>query len=396
MKKIISVMLCIVMLTASLCFSVSAEEKDFGTLQFNEDGNFRIMQVADLQDDMLLNGAVKEFLKEALVREQPDLVVLTGDNISGGSCRTDMFKSWDRRNCETAIGQFMDIFEDYGVPVAMVFGNHDDENKLSKEELFDIYEEYDCFIGTDEGEALYGCGTYNLPIYSSKDSTKMAYNLWMFDSNTYDEELGGYDYVHDDQVEWYVNKSNELKTANGGEVVPSMAFQHIIVKEIFELIESGDNIEGALLNKDGKDYVFKEGVLKAGYLKEYPCPGTRPSKQVPAMMQQGDVVAMFFGHDHNNSFEVDYHGMDLVATPGFTFHSYGNEDRGVRIININENDTSTYETHLVKFADYFADSKMAMANYNMNADYLPLWDRIKAGIFFVITFPIKAIFGYAF
>ena len=366
MKKIISVMLCIVMLTASLCFSVSAEEKDFGKLQFNEDGNFRIMQVADLQDDMLLNGAVKEFLKEALVREQPDLVVLTGDNISGGSCRTDMFKSWDRRNCETAIGQFMDIFEDYGVPVAMVFGNHDDENKLSKEELFDIYEEYDCFIGTDEGEALYGCGTYNLPIYSSKDSTKMAYNLWMFDSNTYDEELGGYDYVHDDQVEWYVNKSNELKTANGGEVVPSMAFQHIIVKEIFELIESGDNIEGALLNKDGKDYVFKEGVLKAGYLKEYPCPGTRPSKQVPAMMQQGDVVAMFFGHDHNNSFEVDYHGMDLVATPGFTFHSYGNEDRGVRIININENDTSTYETHLVKFADYFADSKMAMANYNMN------------------------------
>ncbi len=396
MKKIISVMLCIVMLAASLCFSVSAEEKEFGKLQFNEDGNFKIMQVADLQDDMLLNGAVKEFLKEALIQEQPDLVVLTGDNISGGSCRTDMFKSWDRKNCERAIDQFMNIFEDYGVPVAMVFGNHDDENKLSKEELFDIYEEYDCFIGIDEGDALYGCGTYNLPIYSSKDSSKMAYNLWMFDSNTYDEELGGYDYVHDDQVDWYVNKSNELKAANGGEVVPSMAFQHIIVKEVFELIESGENIEGALLNQDGRDYVFKEGVLKAGYLKEYPCPGTRDSKQVPAMMQQGDVVAMFFGHDHNNTFEVDYHGMDLVATPGFTFHSYGNEDRGVRIININENDTSTYETHLVKFADYFEDSKMAMANYNMNADYLPLWDRILAGIFFVVTFPIKAIFGYAF
>jgi hypothetical protein len=268
--------------------------------------------------------------------------------------------------------------------------------KLSKEELFDIYEEYDCFIGTDEGDALYGCGTYNLPIYSSKDSTKMAYNLWMFDSNTYDEELGGYDYVHDDQVEWYVNKSNELKAANGGEAVPSMAFQHIIVKEIFDLIESGDNIEGSMLNYDGKDYVFKEGVLKAGYLKEYPCPGTRPSKQFGAMVEQGDVVAMFFGHDHNNSFEVNHSGIDLVATPGFTFNSYGNEDRGVRIIDINENDTSTYETRLVQFDDYFADNKMAMANYNMNCDYLPLWDRIKAGIFFVLTFLIKAIFGYAF
>ena len=199
MKKIISVMLCVVMLAATLCCGVSAKN-DYSTLQFNDDGNFRIMQVADLQDNMQLNGAVKEFLKEALVQEQPDLVVLTGDNISGGSCRTDMFKSWDKINCERAIGQFMDIFEDYGVPVAAVFGNHDNENKLSKEELFDIYEEYDCFIGTDEGDALYGCGTYNLPIYSSKDSSKTAYNLWMFDSNTYDEELGGYDYVHDDQV----------------------------------------------------------------------------------------------------------------------------------------------------------------------------------------------------
>lgn len=395
MRKIISVVLCVLMLAMTLCCGASAE-KDFGKLQFNADGNFKIMQVADLQDNMQLNGAVKAFLEEAIIQEQPDLIVLTGDNISGGSCRTDMFKSWDQRNCEKAIDQFMSIFEEYEVPVAMVFGNHDDENMLSKEELFDIYEEYDCFIGTDEGEALYGCGTYNLPVYSSKNAEKMAYNLWMFDSNTYDEELGGYDYVHDDQVEWYVNKSNELKAANGGVAVPSMAFQHIIVKEIFDIIESGDNIEGALLNQDGKDYVFKDGVLKAGYLKEYPCPGTRPSKQLPAIQAQGDVVAMFFGHDHNNSFEVDYNGIDLVATPGMTFSSYSNEDRSFRIININEEDTSTYETHLIHFQDYFGDSKIAMANYNMNAEELPLWDRIKAGIFFVITFPIKALFGYAF
>lgn len=395
MKKFISVMLCVVMLAATLCFGVSAE-KDFRKLQFNDDGNFRIMQVADLQDNMTLNGAVKAFLKEALIQEQPDLVVLTGDNISGGSCRTDMLKSWDKRNCEKAIGEFMDIFEEYGVPVAMVFGNHDDENMLSKEELFDIYEEYDCFIGVDEGDALYGCGTYNLPIYASDDSEKMAYNLWMIDSNTYDEELGGYDYVHDDQVEWYVNKSNELKAANGGKPVPSMMFQHIIVKEIFDLIESGENIEGSLLHQDGRDYVFKEGVLKAGYLKEYPCPATRQGKQFPAVQAQGDVVAMFFGHDHNNTFEVAYGDIDLVATPGMTFNSYSNEDRGVRIININEDDTSTYETHLVQFQDYFADSKIAMANYNMFAEEFSLWERIKAGIFFVLVFPIKAVFGYAF
>lgn len=396
MKKIISAILCVLMLATTLCCGVSAQQ-DFGKLQFNDDGNFKIMQVADLQDNMQLNGSVKAFLEEAIIREQPDLVVLTGDNISGGSCRTDMLKAWDKLNCERAIGQFMSIFEKYDVPVAAVFGNHDNENALSKEELFDIYESYDCFIGTDDGDALYGCGTYNLPIYSSKDAEKVEYNLWMFDSNTYDEELGGYDYVHDDQVEWYVETSNALKAANGGVAVPSMAFQHIIVKEIFDIMESStEYIEGSELYSGGKYYVFKEGYLKTGHLKEYPCPGTRDSKQFSAMVEQGDVVAMFFGHDHNNTFEVSYQGIDLVATPGFTFNSYGNEDRGVRIININEEDTSTYETHLVQFADYFADNKMAMANYNMNCDYLPLWDRIKAGLLYVITFPIKVFFGYAF
>ena len=395
MRKFISVVLCVLMLATTLCCGVSAE-KDFGKLQFNEDGNFKILQVADLQDNMQLNGSVKAFLREVLRQENPDLVVLTGDNISGGSCRTDFSKAWDYKRCERAIDEFMSIFEEYGVPVAQVFGNHDDENALSKEELFDIYETYDCFIGTDEGDALYGCGTYNLPIYSSKDAEKMMYNLWLFDSNTYDEELGGYDYVHDDQVDWYVEKSNELKAANGGTAVPSMVFQHIIVKEVIDLIESGESIEGALLHQDGRDYVFKDGVLKAGYLKEYPCPGTRPSRQFSSMVQQGDVVAMFFGHDHNNTFEVVHSGIDLVATPGMTFNSYSNEDRGVRVININENDTSTYETHLVQFDDYFADNKMAMANYNMNAEELPLWDRIKAGLLFVLTFPIKIFFGYAF
>ncbi len=397
MKKIISVALCVMMLVATLSIGVSAE-KDFSTpLRFNADGTFKIMQVSDLQDEMLLNDVVKSFLQAALEDQKPDLVVLTGDNISGGSCQSGVAKSIDMTNCKNAIKQFMSIFEKYEVPVAMVFGNHDNESQVSKEELMAMYEEYDCFIGEDEGDALFGCGTYNLPIYSSTDSSKMAYNLWMFDSNTYDEELGGYDYVRDDQVEWYVNKSNELKAANGGEAVPSMAFQHIIVKEIFDLIDEHDSyIDGSLLEREGKYYTFKPGVLKSGYLKEYPCPPTRDGKQFKAIQAQGDVVAMFFGHDHNNTFVADYNGIDLVATPGMTFHSYSNEDRGFRIITLNENDTSTYETSIIQFADYFGDSTLAMSHYIMYAEEYTTWERIKAGLVYILCFPLKAIFGYAF
>lgn len=395
MKKLIAVLTCLTMLFTTLSVGVSAKkaEKD---LQFNKDGNFKIMQVADLQDNMVLNSVAKDFLKASLVKENPDLVVLTGDNIAGYKCSSGFSPKIDRALCKKAIKEYMEIFEDYGAPVAMVFGNHDDDDNLvTKEELLAMYDEYSCSIAYDAVPEMYGCATYNLPILSS-DGTKTAYNLWMFDSNTYDEEFGGYDFVHDDQVEWYVNKSNELKAANGGVPVDSMAFQHIVVKEIWDTIEpcSAED-EGAYFNGEGY-YRIKPELNKAGNFKEWPCPATQDSKQFSAMVEQGDVRAMFFGHDHNNSFELNYKGIDLVATPGFTFNSYSNEDRGFRIINLNEADTSTYETHILQWQDIYGDSWMAMNHYNMYAKELKDWDQFTASLKYILVYFIKLVAGYIF
>jgi predicted phosphodiesterase len=402
MKKFISVLMCLAMLlttTAAGVFACSQEvNKEYGKLQFNSDGNFKIFQITDMQDGAYMNESVKDFLRASIKKENPDLIILTGDNISGGSCSTGISKKLDTLKCSKGISEFMNIFEKCGVPVVAVFGNHDDEkNKLSKEELMKIYTKYSCFIGYDEGDSLYGCGTYNLPIYASTDSSKIKYNLWMIDSNTYDEELGGYDYVHDDQVQWYVDKANELKAQNGGENVPSMAFQHIIVREIFDTIEYGNSAANNGFNdKNGTHVSIKQEYYKKGELNESPCPSTRSDKEFTAMKQQGDVVAMFFGHDHINSFELNYQGIDLVATPACNLSDYSSHERGVRIININENDTTTYETHMLGWADVYGDNYIATQHYNMYACEIPLSGRIKAGMIYTLLFPIKLIFGYVF
>jgi predicted MPP superfamily phosphohydrolase len=179
-------------------------------LQFNDDGNFRIMQIADIQDGFFLTPAVPEFIKDAVAMTNPDLIVLSGDNISGGSSGIGV-SAIDKPVTKIAINNFMSVFEEIGIPVAVVFGNHDSENALSKEEQMEMYMSYDCCVAVDEGDALYGCGTYNLPVYSSTDANKIAYNLWMVDSNTYDEENGGYDHVHEDQIKWYKDTSDALK-----------------------------------------------------------------------------------------------------------------------------------------------------------------------------------------
>lgn len=396
MKKVISILVSVVMLFATFSIGISAKQKG-KTLRFSEDGKFRIMQVTDIQDNYNLNPVAKDFLRAAIEREKPDIIVLTGDNFAGYNCTTKIFSCIDRSLAKKAINEYMSIFEEYGIPVTMVPGNHDDDgNLVSKEEELEMYQKYDCFIGYDDAPEVYGCGSHNIPIYSSKNQYKMAYNLWMFDSNSYDEELGGYDYVHEDQIEWYVNKSNEMKEANGGKIVPSMAFQHIIVNEVMDAMEECPEGTPNSLERDGKFYHFKDEYYKTGSLNEWPCPGTRKGTQFEAMKAQDDVVAMFFGHDHINSFEISYQGIDIVATPGLTFASYGNEERGLRIIDLDESDLSTYETYVVHWNDLYGSSKMAMNHYNMYARENSAAEKFVAAIKYLPFALLKAIAGYIF
>ncbi|MBQ7957665.1 MAG: metallophosphoesterase [Clostridia bacterium] len=373
MKKFLSIIMAIIMCLGIMSISAGAVDVADKTLRFKGNNEFKIMQVADLQDTSYPAPATYDYLRTIIAEEDPDLIVLTGDNIAGGTGDA-LFESIARWQVKKAIDETMSFFEEIGVPVAVVFGNHDGEALIGKEEQMAMYQTYGCCVGYDEGDSLYGCGTYNLPVYSSKGE-KVAYNLWMFDSNMYDREKGGYDYVHEDQIEWYVNTSNALKAKNGGEVVPSMVFQHIIVNEIYNaLVEVPAGTPNSIPSGD-KWLGLPEGAK--GNLSEGPCPGTQDSLQFETMVAQGDVKAMFFGHDHMNTFEVNYQGIDIVNSPTSGFGSYGDRSRGVRIITINENDTSTYETKLINYYDKFAADGAAEYRYLMNNEESPVLNALR-------------------
>lgn len=370
MKKIISIILSVAMLLGFAAMPASAETDK--TLKFGEDGKFRILQIADIQDGAFLEYATYQFLRDSVEATQPDLIVLTGDNISGGGSPT-------KGLAKLAIWRYMSIFEKAGIPVAMVYGNHDSEGPANKEYQMEVYESFDCFVGC-EGEDLTGCGNYNLPIYSA-DGEKMLYNLWMIDSLTYnrhpedekdvayyENDLEGYACVHKDQIDWYVKTSNELKAANGGEPVPSMVFQHIIVPEIYDVLAK---------DKDGK-WILPEG--NDGELWEDPCPPHYSNGEFDAMVNQGDVVAMFFGHDHKNSFIVPHKGIDLVNTPGVGFSSYGDENRGARVIDLDVKDLSTYETEVVEWLDFYdaENNTTAMYTFIIHGNEYPFGEKLLA------------------
>ena len=288
----------------------------------------------------------KKVLKKVLADYPVDLIVLTGDNIAS----TSLVKPY----AALAINEYMSMFECLGTPVVMVYGNHDDENTTAnKAYQMRVYERYKCFIGCageDFGES--NLGTYYVPIYSSADKNVMVSNLWMIDSGTYNNEndLGGYGCVTKKQIEWYKSASERLERENGKKI-PSLMFQHIVIPEIWDALEEHDTQAEGSVGHNGKFYTLPEGAK--GSLAETPCPPNYTNGQFDAVLERGDVMAMFFGHDHTNSYEFNYRGVDLVNTPGVGFRSYNSEEEGVRLITLDENQPDTYETELVTYFDLF-------------------------------------------
>ena len=344
-KKSISIILAVIIAFSVFALSVSAENDK--TLKFGADGKFRIMHVTDTHLEQSNLKATTWAIGEACDLENPDLVVITGDNVKNYD---------DPAETKLLIDGLMNVFETRNIPVAVTFGNHDsEEGAMSREELIAYYNTFSCSVSVDDGEALSGCGTYNLPVMSS-DGTKVKFNIWVFDSNDYDEN-GKYSCVQTDQIEWYKAKSDELAAANGGEKVYSFVFQHIIVPEVYDALvktESDGLFSVEHLYNDGEYYMFDPEGTNYGMLLETPCPGYENYGQFDAMVEKGDVLAMFTGHDHTNAFGVRHKGIDIMNSLSTRY----NGDRfstqyGYRMIEVDEKDTSVYTTRAVHWYEVF-------------------------------------------
>lgn len=379
MKKVISILLALAVVFAC-CATTFATESN-SDLKFDKNGEFKILHLTDCQDVYPANQTMVQFIKHTLQKYNPDLVVLGGDNCVD-----------DTGNVEKAITEIATIFVESETYFTLVFGNHDREGGRGENDvLLSYYQQAggEYCLAYDEVPALSGVGTHNLPILSS-DGTKVAYNLYMFDSGTsgYKDENGneGYECVYPDQINWFKETNSAYTANNGGDVIPSMAFQHIIVGEIMDVFykEKSDaalSVESKFCN--GKEYdltVADFSAIKDGMLLEPPCPGVENFGQFDALVEQG-TVAVFSGHDHVNTFTVELNGVDIVNTPGCTFHSYGQDyNRGGRLITLHEG-TDEYDSQVL----LLAESALAGELINLN---------IFSKIFgFLINKIILAFFG---
>ena len=330
MKKILSVIL--VCLTVLCCTLPTYARGTDARLRFDANGDFTILHLTDWHTGYPLPALQKQLVLESLAAADPDLVVLGGDLSEAAN-----------EDQPAAIKEICDIFVDAEIPFVITFGNHDYLHGYTIDEMFGFYKEYGgtAFIGADEEPALFGCGTCSIPIYAN-DGSRAAYNIYCFDSGC--EVKGkGYESVHSDQIEWYQTKAEELKRENGGEYVPSVVFQHIIVQEIYDKLfpVAGKAVRAGVREYDTVTYdlvpIPNLSNIEDGYIFEKPCPGYYNYGQLDAMSRNGDVRAIFCGHDHYNSFTVKIDGVDIVNTPSVKPHIFLRKiNWGSRVITLHE------------------------------------------------------------
>ena len=353
-KKAVAALISMLLLCNILFLPCAAQEAQ--PLQFHN-GKFKILILSDVQDTDTPQRETTALLEAALDEAKPDLVVLLGDNTAG------WWKNVDKAATEAAVDAVAKPIDSRNIPFALVFGNHDHEglcdeqNGMQEEEakelLLSYFQKYKTCLAV-EGEEMTGVCNYNLLVKSS-DGEKIVYNLWFMDSNPYtpESEGGGYGYVHQDQTAWYQSTAAQLKAQNGGETVPAMLFQHIIVPEVYDMLkEVPVGTSGAVRGHGSykSHYYTVSDAVYQGTLNEGPCPPDKNGGQFKSWLETGDIVAAFFGHDHTNDFAGVYEGIHLVATPAVTFYSYGYH-RGVRTITLDEADLSTFTSEILTFED---------------------------------------------
>ncbi|WP_019910997.1 metallophosphoesterase family protein [Paenibacillus sp. HW567] len=277
-------------------------------LSFHADGTFKIVQFTDihLQDGINPEHDARTLalMKRIMETEQPDLAVFSGD----------LIYSHDTVDPKATFRRVIEIAARAATPFAVIYGNHDSEKGVTRPELQEILTEYEFCMAEAGPEEIHGTGNYVLSLFSHSGDREAA-ALYFVDSGEYaPEAIGGYAWIHPDQVAWYTRESAKIRERNG-RVLPALAFMHIPIPEYHEVWQSGS---------------------VAGRKGEMVCCSKVNSGWFAAMLEAGDVMAAFAGHDHDNDYIGDLHGIKLAYGRVTGHNTYGALQRGARVIQLLE------------------------------------------------------------
>lgn len=286
--------------------SISLSAKNTNELKFKK-GKFKIVQITDAHYRTNSEESKKtlEIIKNVIALEKPDLFVLSGDIVTSDKAK----ESWEEILAPIIASK---------IPYALAFGNHDDEGSMSREEIFNFITSQPYNVNKENPKNVVGWSNFALEIKGQSGKTESV--CWIFDSHSYSQNklVEGYDWVKPSQVEWYSNLSKKFTKENNGIPLPSVSFLHIPLPEYTTAFD----------RKEGRN---------VGTRSEVECSPKMNSGLFLEMMQRGDIMSVFAGHDHDSDYVSKYRnillGYGRFSGSKVTYTSLGS---GARVFELTE------------------------------------------------------------
>lgn len=309
-------------------------------LQFKGDGSLKVVQLTDLHmgesssRDMQTREAVSRILD---AEADADLVVLSGDMISGFANRYSQ-QGWFNQKYQP----LMDELSARNLKHAIVLGNHDDEGRLSREDIVRLDRNSPGSLTRAGPEHITGATNYWIDL---ADSARIRARLWFLDSMDRGcAGMTGWGCVAPDAVQWFRQTAARLPA-----VPTAAAFVHIPVPEFINAWNRGSNVQG----RKG------ESVC---------CPSCN-SGLFDALREHG-IDAIYSGHDHNNDFTAVWQGVRLSYGLKSGYGSYGpSGQRGARVIVFRIDEPAMRSDTYIRLEDGTA--------YTQSAAFRPPWKRLQ-------------------
>jgi len=269
--------------------------------------DFRILQLCDIhlsQSDIYERHF--KLIDKTINDADADFIVLNGDSFTYAD--------------KSVVTKLFSFIDSYDIPWTFTYGNHDDqgyfsdtyiEELLGKRNLFKNVKFANYNVHDDDvtGRSNFAINVYDRSlngagVYENTD----LFQIYCLESHSYNFDTIAYDYIKQNQIDWYERMVNYFKDRNGGVVTPSVMYFHIPLPEFFT---AWNEYKGNVPNEHNSH--VPEGFDSKASTDEMGG-GPTPSSDThlfDKIKELGSTKAISCAHDHINDSVIVYDDVAL-------------------------------------------------------------------------------------
>ena len=295
--------------------------------------DFRILQLCDIhlsQSDIFERHF--KIIGKTIKDSNADLIVLNGDSFTYAD--------------KGVVVRLFSFIDSYNIPWTFTYGNHDDQGYYSDTYIQRCLGEQGLFKNVKfvnlEDDDVTGRSNFAINVYTGENETVGIdmFQIYCLESHSYNFDTINYDYIKQDQIDWYERMVNYYRyDRNGGVILPSLMYFHIPLPEFFTGWNDAVNGKPEAIKIKGTTDEFGGGPLPES-----------DTHLFDKVLELESTKVISCAHDHINDSVIEYKGVNLC----FGVHStdriyYDAKKIGGQVISIDPVDQWTFDFENIYF-----------------------------------------------